>query len=48
MIGLSKGLGLRGGAGIGTISLGGKGKMLAEFSPLKKDRRAAAATVGAA
>jgi septal ring factor EnvC (AmiA/AmiB activator) len=47
--GLSKGLGLRGGGGIGMISLGGKGKTLAEFSPLKKDRRAAAAAaVGAA
>ena len=48
LVGLSKGLGLRGGVGIGTISLAGKGKALAEFSPLKKDRRAAAAAVGAA
>jgi septal ring factor EnvC (AmiA/AmiB activator) len=44
VIGLSKGLGLRGGAGMGMISLTGKGKTLAEFSPLKKDRRAAVGT----
>src|SRR5271155_4614923 len=48
LMGLSKGLGLRGGAGMGMISLAGKGKTLAEFSPLKKDRRAAPAAVGAA
>jgi septal ring factor EnvC (AmiA/AmiB activator) len=46
LVDLSKGLGLRGGAGIGMISLGGRGKTLAEFSPLKKDRRAAAAGIG--
>jgi hypothetical protein len=33
---------------MGMISLAGKGKTLAEFSPLKKDRRAAPAAVGAA
>ena len=48
LVGLSKGLGLRGGAGIGMISLGRKGKTLAEFSPLKKDRKAAAVVIGAA
>ena len=46
-IGFSKGTGLRGGAVFGAISLAGKGKTLAEFSPLKKDRRAAAAVAGA-
>ena len=46
LIDLSKELGLRGGAGRGMISLAGKGKTLAEFSPLKKDRRAAAAAGG--
>jgi hypothetical protein len=48
LMGLSKGLGLRGGTGVGMISLASKGKTLAEFSPLKKDRRAAAAAAGAA
>jgi hypothetical protein len=48
LVGLPKGLGLRGGGGIGMISLGGKGKTLAEFSPLKRDRRSAVAAVGAA
>ena len=48
LTGLSKVSGLRGGAGTGMISLAGKGKILAEFSPLKKDRRATAAAVGAA
>ncbi len=40
LLGASRGLGLRGGGGMGPINLGSKGKMLAEFSPLKKDRRA--------
>ena len=48
LTGLPKGLGLRGGAGVGMISLTGKGKTLAEFSPLKKDRRAAAGAIGGA
>ncbi len=48
LMGLSKGPGLRGGAGVSMISLAGKGKTLAEFSPLKKDRRAAAGIVGGA
>jgi hypothetical protein len=40
LLGGSRGLGLRGGGGLGPINLGSKGKSLAEFSPLKKDRRA--------
>lgn len=40
LLGASRGLGLRGGGGLGSISLGKKAKTLAEFSPLKKDRRA--------
>lgn len=41
MLGASRGLGLRGGSGLAPISLGTKGGgPLAEFSPLKKDRRA--------
>lgn len=39
LLGASRGLGLRGGAGLGPISLSSKGKTLAEFSPLKKDSR---------
>lgn len=39
LLGSSRGLGLRGGGGLGPIGLNGKGKTLAEFSPLKKDRR---------
>ena len=38
LLGASRGLGLRGGGGLGPINLGSKGKTLAEFSPLKKDR----------
>ena len=41
LMGIPRGLGLRGGAGVGMISLAAKGKTLAEFSPLKKERRAA-------
>lgn len=40
LLGSSRGLGIRGGGGSGSINLGSKGKTLAEFSPLKKDRRA--------
>jgi hypothetical protein len=40
LLGASRGLGLRGGGALGPITLGSKGKTLAEFSPLKKDRRA--------
>jgi hypothetical protein len=40
LLGASRGLGIRGGGGLGPINLGSKGKTLAEFSPLKKDRRA--------
>lgn len=39
LLGASRGLGLRGGGGLGPVNLGSKGKALAEFSPLKKDRR---------
>ena len=35
LLGASRGLGLRGGVGLGPISLGSKAKTLAEFSPLK-------------
>jgi hypothetical protein len=45
LLGVSKGLGLRGGAGMRMVNLAGKGKTLAEFSPLKKDRKGAAAGV---
>jgi len=40
LLGASRGLGLRGGGGLGAISLASKGRTLAEFSPLKKDKRA--------
>lgn len=40
LLGVSRGLGLRGGGALGPVSLGGKANFLAEFSPLKKDRRA--------
>lgn len=40
LLGGVRGVGLRGGGSLGPIALGGKGKVLAEFSPLKKDRRA--------
>jgi hypothetical protein len=40
LLGASRGLGLRGGGGLGPISLANKGRTLAEFSPLKKDKRA--------
>jgi hypothetical protein len=45
LLGASRGLGLRGGGGLGPINLGSKGKTLAEFSPLKKDRRASSLSV---
>ena len=48
LLGASRGLRIRGGGGLGPISLGGKGKALAEFSPLKKDRRAPSITSSAA
>ena len=40
LLGASRGLGIRGGGALGSIRLGNKGKTLAEFSPLKKDKRA--------
>jgi hypothetical protein len=45
LLGASRGLGLRGGGRLGPISLSSKGRQLAEFSPLKKDRRASSLSV---
>lgn len=39
LLGATRGLGLRGGGSVGSISLGNRTKTLAEFSPLKKDWR---------
>ena len=46
LLGAGKGSGLRGGGRRGIISLSSNGKSLAEFSPLKKDRRAVAEASG--